>query len=253
MYNQSGLSVELLTDNGNKITEFSHEGRTYIEGRKGSRYKIKITNHWHTRIKVIISVDGLDILSGKRATPNSGGYVINGYATEIFDGWRISDREIREFFFTTNKNSYNARTGNDTNNLGVIGVMAYKEYTPSYFVNTYNTFDSGRYYLANQIGGSAMPVSGTATLNMLNSAVATSTRSLTSSTKLTKSASVGTGMGAVKQSKVEKVNTTWEASAFATVEVYYKTRKELEAMGIQVVVPKERPLPSAFEGYCKQV
>ena len=32
-----------------------------------------------------------------------------------------------------------------------------------------------------------------------------------------------------------------------------KLKKELEAMGIKVAPVKNKPLPSAFEGYCQQV
>jgi hypothetical protein len=246
MYNQAGLTVKLLTANGNEITKFPKDGRIFVEGRKGSKYKIQVQNHTHTRIKAIISVDGLDIITGKRATPGSSGYVINAYSTETFDGWRISNSQIREFFFTSMKNSYNNKTNNDTSNLGVIGVMAYKEYTPVYTTQFFNTFDSGRYYGSTETSFNSMPISASA-VNMLHNATPTST------TRALKSASVGTGMGEAKESVVQNVHATWESSPFATSLIYYKSRKELEAMGIIVAPAKQRPLPSAFAGYCRQV
>jgi hypothetical protein len=257
MYDQAGLTVKLLTANGNQITEFAKDGRIFVEGRKGSKYQILVQNHTHTRIKVIISVDGLDIITGKRATPGSGGYVINAYATEIFDGWRINNSQIREFFFTSMQNSYNNKTGNDTNNLGVIGVMAYKEYIPFYTTSYLNTIDNGRYFVGYS---STVPVNAsytpTSSVNMLHNAEPTSTRSLHSevktSAKLLKSA-IGTGMGETKQSPTQKVHATWESAPFATSLIYYKSRKELEAMGIIVAPVKQKPLPSAFAGYCRQV
>ena len=246
MYNQNGLTVELITENGNKITEFTKDGLTFVEGRKNSKYKIKVTNHTYSRIKTIISVDGLDILTGKRATIGGGGYVIPSYGTEILDGWRISDQQVREFFFTSQANSYNAKTGNDTNNLGVIGVVAYKEYVRPIYQN-YNILLSGRFVNPSASQSSVWD-------SLCDSApVDTYSKGTTRGAAQNAIAPVGTGMGAVKESKVETVHTIWEASHFATNLIYYKTREELEAMGIKVVTIKNKPLPSAFAGYCKQV
>lgn len=238
MYNVNGLTFELITENGNKITEFNKDGLTYVEGRKGSKYKIRVTNNTPSRIKAIISVDGLDIITGKRAMSNGGGYVIDPYATQIFNGWRINDNEVREFFFTNQKNSYNAKTGNDTNNLGVIGVVAYKEYiSPTVVSCDYlGSFDSGRRYSI----GTAYGASGFSQTALQNSVSQDF-------------ASIGTGMGAVKESKVQTVHLNWESIPFAACSLYYKSRKELESMGIVVAPIKSKPLPSAFGGYCQQV
>ena len=74
---------------------------------------------------------------------------------------------------------------------------------------------------------------------------------LTSSKGVTRS--VGTGMGKVETSKVQTVHLDWESSPFATLALYYKTRKELESMGIVVAPIKSTTLPSPFANYCKQV
>jgi hypothetical protein len=255
MYNNN-LTVELLTANGNKITEFSKDGRTYVEGRKGSNYKIKVTNHSHRRAKVIVSVDGLDIITGKRAIPGTGGYVLNAYASETFDGWRISDQQVREFFFTNEKNSYNAKTGNDTNNLGVIGVLAYYEQVSWSYSNSWRAFDTQKYTLTAQEPLQAFY--GSAAMDSLPIAAMATTMNLSKGSGVLRStapqnASVGTGMGKVKESKVENVYATWETSTFSEVFIYYKSKKELESMGIIVAPVKQKPLPSAFAGYCKQV
>lgn len=256
MYNNNGLTFELVTANGNKITEFTKDGRTFVEGRKGSEYKIKVTNHSNTRIKVIISVDGLDIVTGKRATPKSGGYLIKAYDTETLEGWRISDDQVRKFFFTTGKQSYNNKTGNNTNNIGVIGVMAYKEIIPYSYFSTLRELDSGRIYnglvdSTHWVNTSSTPLLGSLSDNQPKSV---SLNAVTPSAASSRGiASVGTGMGEVKESKVTTVQAKFENSPFAVMEIFYKTRKELEAMGIKVTQPKEKPLPSAFAGCCKQV
>ena len=245
MYNNQ-LTLQLLTENGNPITEFSQNGLTFVEGRKGSKYKIKITNGTYSQIKAVISVDGLDILTGKRAKANAGGYVIPAYGSEVLDGWRISDKDVREFFFTKAGNSYNAKTGNDTNNLGVIGVLAYKEYVEPRREWPYKLL-SGHY--SNPITNVPFILNSYGSFGSMNYTAET----LKSMRAVAKSSSVGTGMGEVKHSPVQTVSKVFESTPFATCLIYYKTRKELEAMGITVAPVKDKPLPSAFEGYCRQV
>jgi len=254
MYNNQ-ISLELLTENGNRITEFNHKGLNYVEGRKGSKYKIKITNHSFKRVKAIISVDGLDILTGKRASTNAGGYVIPAYSSEVLDGWRISNQQVREFFFTSKNNTYNAKTGSDTNNLGVIGVIAYQEYTAPAYVGYVNMFPDTMYYGSTGSIGSGWNAGSSQFMNCTLANSSSPAREVKTSVKRfsARSASVGTGMGEIKNSKVENVYTSWESTPLSTCLLYYKTRKELEQMGIVVAQVKPQPLPSAFSGYCQQV
>ncbi len=256
--------MELVTENGNTITEFTKDGLTFVEGRKGSEYKIKITNGTWTKIKVVISVDGLDIMTGKRATPNAGGYVLNAYETQFIEGWRISNDEVRKFFFTNQKNSYNAKTGNDTNNLGVIGIIGYKLLVQP-ILNTYyhNTLNSGKYYIGGvcetfSIGDPSIMDTMTlgslsAPTNMIMGSTASLSKGAQSEVRARDIAPVGTGMGKVETSKVVQVNDTFETAPYASLMIYYKSRKELESMGIIVAPTKNKPLPQAFAGFCKQV
>ena len=275
MYNNNGLTMELVTENGNTITEFSKDGLTFVEGRKGSEYKIKITNGTWTKIKVIISVDGLDILTGQRATPNAGGYVLNAYETQVIDGWRINNDEVRKFFFTNLKSSYNAKTGNDTNNLGVIGILGYKLYVQPVIQNhsitqAYHMLNSGRYgstilnsgkyYTPTGFSGSAysstiMNCSDAVPDSLIETYTAGPASGAYNKPVEEKTAvrSVGTGMGKVQESKVTIVNDTFETTPYASLMMYYKTKKELEAMGIIVAPVKSKPLPQAFAGFCKEV
>lgn len=235
MYNIKGISLSLLTENGNPLTEYQHNGQTYVEGRKNSKYSIKVTNHTHHKVKAVISVDGLSVIDGKRASANSSGYILNPYGSQIINGWRISNSQIREFFFSSSKGSYNSKTGNDVNNLGVIGVMAFAEKQP---MRMYNTYDN--YYLSVPTGKYAPLVRGASTIGLACNMMQAQN-------------SIGTGMGATQDSYVTKVDLELEATPFACNVLYYKTRKELEAMGIMVTKAAPSRQPSAFEGYCTQV
>lgn len=259
MYNQVYLT--LLTNNGSEITEFTKDGLTFVEGRKGSEYKIKVYNPTSSKIKVILSVDGIDIISGKRADQSSQWYVINAYSTQIIDGWRINNDQVRKFFFNAAKGSYNAKTGNDTRNLGVIGLMAFKEkvYVPTVL---WNYIPNGHYYSGYYGGTTTFGLSDSYSSGIVNCSGAIGSTQTATEVKTSMNlsngttlcaATVGTGMGKKKESKVQTVNMEFESSPFVTLALYYKTRKELEALGIVVAPVKSTTLPSPFAGYCKQV
>lgn len=256
MYNNQ-VTMTLLTNNGNAITEYNKDGLVFVEGRKGSEYKIKVTNSTNSRVKAIISVDGLDIISGERAHDNSKGYVLEPYASVILDGWRISNEEVRKFIFTTGQKSYNAKTGNDTNNVGVIGLLAFKEvYVRSPIIGYNHLLIGGHYhnpyYTPLYDSWSSEPVTACASAMPMNASYSSN---LGAAKGLTRSVpSVGTGMGDKATSKVTEVNYKFETVPFARMAIYYKHRKELLDMGIKVAPTKVMPLPQPFAaGYCKQV
>ncbi|RYD45950.1 MAG: hypothetical protein EOP83_30450, partial [Verrucomicrobiaceae bacterium] len=71
-------NVEItVTVKGRPITEYAHNGQTFIEGRENSQFEIKVTNHNTYRVEAIVAVDGLSILDGKDAGPESQGYLLN--------------------------------------------------------------------------------------------------------------------------------------------------------------------------------
>ena len=246
MYNK--IYLTLLTSNNNQITEYVNNELTFVEGRKNSEYKIKVNNPTNTRIKVVLSVDGLDVISGKRADTNSQGYVINAFESLVVDGWRINNDQVRKFFFSTAKGSYNAKTGNDTNNLGVIGLMAFQEKVIHQSYYSWNVIPNGHYLGAAGMADSSFGSVNCSYTNGMN-AVGSTTMKLAKGT----TRSVGTGMGVAKESKVQTVHLNWEISPFVTMALYYKTRKELQALGIVVAPAKSTALPSPFANYCKQV
>ena len=142
-----------------------------------------------------------------------------------------------------------------SNNLGVIGIIGYKLQVQPVIQNYYShTLDSGRYYLAKGMTENLNAVNTSGSI--MNSTIFGSAIAQNASEPEVRTrgfAAVGTGMGKVEKSKVTKVYDTFESTPFASLMMYYKSKKELEAMGIKVAPVKIKPLPSAFEGYCKQV
>jgi hypothetical protein len=113
-------------DTGATLQTYYADGKHYIAGVPGHRYGVRITNLSSQRILTVLSVDGVNAITGQTADPNQSGYVLGPYDSTEVDGWRKNMSEIAEFNFTNLGDSYAARTGRP-NNVGVIGVAAFRE------------------------------------------------------------------------------------------------------------------------------
>lgn len=111
---------------GKPITEYLHEGRTFVEGRQDTPYEIEIANrHPSGRVAVVLSVDGLSVMDGKLAGPDSGAYILDRSGTVSIPGWKLNGMEAAKFVFGSG--SYAKQmTGSSANN-GVIGAIFYAE------------------------------------------------------------------------------------------------------------------------------
>lgn len=113
-------------DTGETARPWRHGGRTYVAGRPGARYSLRVTNNSPSRVLAVMSVDGVNILTGETAGHGQRGYVLGPYESYDVAGWRKSDHEIAAFTFAPLSRSYAARTGRP-NDVGVIGVAAFTE------------------------------------------------------------------------------------------------------------------------------
>ncbi|HTE16731.1 MAG TPA: hypothetical protein VK642_16800 [Burkholderiales bacterium] len=107
-----------------------HNGRYYVVGKPGNEYQIRVANRARQEILSVVSVDGVNAVSGETANWAQTGYVLGNYQAFDIRGWRKSMDRIAAFYFTEHQNSYAARTGRP-NNVGVIGVAVFrKKYEP---------------------------------------------------------------------------------------------------------------------------
>ena len=67
-----------------------HEGRAWIEGRPGNEYQIVVRNQAGADVLAVVSVDGVNVVTGETATPAQGGYVIDTWQSVDISGWRTS-------------------------------------------------------------------------------------------------------------------------------------------------------------------
>ncbi|HAK60432.1 MAG TPA: hypothetical protein DCO77_08635 [Nitrospiraceae bacterium] len=54
-------------------------------------------------------------------------YVVNGYGSGRYNGWRTANDRIHKFYFTDIGDSYAKKTFKDTSAMGVIAVTVYRE------------------------------------------------------------------------------------------------------------------------------
>lgn len=125
-------------DSGQWLPQYPHRGDTWVAGTPGRRYSVRLTNTTGERVLVVLSVDGVNAVTGETAAASQAGYVLAPWETTEIAGWRKSLDDIAQFVFTDLGDSYAARTGRPRN-VGVIGVAVFQEARPRYCTPSYCT------------------------------------------------------------------------------------------------------------------
>ncbi|HXQ11278.1 MAG TPA: hypothetical protein VN805_09830 [Caulobacteraceae bacterium] len=113
-------------DTGQALRIWRHDGRLYVAGEPGDRYSLRVTNHTDGRVLVVMSVDGVNILTGETANYDQQGYIFDPHESYDVTGWRKSTTQVAAFTFAPLPDSYAARTGRPAD-VGVIGMAVFKE------------------------------------------------------------------------------------------------------------------------------
>lgn len=113
-------------DNGQTLPTYSAGGKLYVAGTPGHRYAVRLVNRTGARVLAVLSVDGVNAVSGESADTSQTGYVLDPWESAEINGWRKNLDEIAQFNFTTLPDSYASRTGRPAN-VGVIGVAVFQE------------------------------------------------------------------------------------------------------------------------------
>lgn len=266
---KANYEVEILV-NGKPVKEYFHDGKVYIEGKKGTKFSLKLKNNSWSRKLFIPTVDGLSIIDGKEGSFDSSGYIVPAHSTVTIDGWRVSNKEVAEFFFSDEKDSYSKKKGKG-NNIGVIGVAVFEEKI-DFFPTIINIpeihdiikkdiFPKQPWKPWNQLDGVNPKIwhtettdgsSGQKLFGMQSDENSVSAFYCSASSHHSEKPvqEIGTGWGEYKGSEV----TTVEFEKFnqpVIFEILYNTREQLEKMGI-VFKPPMYLTPQAFPGhYCE--
>ena len=110
---------------GRELPVHWHEGRPYVVGKPGSEYQVVVRNRRGEDLLAVVSVDGVNVLTGQSAASAQGGYVVGSRDRVDIKGWRKSLGEVAAFYFTSLGDSYAGRTGRPAN-VGVIGVALFR-------------------------------------------------------------------------------------------------------------------------------
>ncbi|HEX5091507.1 MAG TPA: hypothetical protein VFV84_02335 [Burkholderiales bacterium] len=196
-----------------------HDGQAYVVGKPGAEYRIQVRNREGGDLLAVMSVDGVNVITGESAHPAQSGYVIAPRESLAVDGWRKSLARTAAFYFTELDDSYAARTGRPED-VGVIGVALFrrKAYAPEPWSGVAPREDAGR---------------ARAPRSMEDSARAES--------------SLGTGHGRSETSYARHV--AFERATREPVEtltIRYDSYRNLVAMGV-IQAPRARP--RAFPGF----
>jgi hypothetical protein len=257
------------------LTIHQHNGRYYVVGKPGNEYQIRVQNRGRQEILSVVSVDGVNAVSGETANWAQTGYVLGNYQAFDIRGWRKSMDRIAAFYFTEHQNSYAARTGRPQN-VGVIGVAVFrKKYEPPVRIEppvrpwprsrTESPFPSASDGAASGSGldstraaeSQGMPVPRGGPAPAQSSADASSAPMEGRSSNYgemarapQKSTTLGTGHGRSEESQVTYTNFERASSAPAEViTIHYDTYENLVAQGVIYQAPVyARPTPVPFPG-----
>jgi len=128
------VDVQMVVD-GSTAPLYSRRGqwdRSYFQAFAGHNYSIRLHNLTSDRIGVLITVDGLNVVSGDRTSlgNNEAMYVLDPYETTNIRGWRTSLDEVRRFVFVDEERSYASRTDQANGDMGWIRVVTFTENKP---------------------------------------------------------------------------------------------------------------------------
>ena len=100
-------------------------GRYYVAGKPGKEYAVRVRNRLGEDLLAVVSVDGVNVVSGETASYDQGGYILGPRGSFDIKGWRKSLERVAAFYFSRVEDSYAARTGRPEE-VGVIGVALFK-------------------------------------------------------------------------------------------------------------------------------
>ncbi len=129
---QAGALADLAIvdrNTGQRLPAYYHQGRYWIAGTPGNKYAVAVNNKTGQRVMTVVSVDGVNVVTGETAAPDQNGYVLSGGMEYEITGWRKNTNEVATFYFTAIPDSYASRTGRP-DNVGVIGLAVFREWTP---------------------------------------------------------------------------------------------------------------------------
>lgn len=275
---------------GHSVKEYQHEGKTFIEGRQGSAFTIRVANLTPRTVLAVVSVDGLSVMDGKDASYASSGYVLGPYEKLDIPGWRLDLKNVAKFVFTVAGQSY-AVTVDRPKNVGVIGCAFFDRkqqtilYQPTPILYYERPWPYWPWYctVTNVNGGMAGWTSGTIEIKTSGGTVEPSNctylscdvplgnasgavapcdaagavapcdaASASNTVEVNTVQQLGTGFGEQESHEVNTVAFLREDKPTEVIEIVYDTREGLTKRGVDLRPKPTAYMPQAFPGgFCK--
>jgi hypothetical protein len=237
-------------ETGDAARVWRHAGRMFVAGQPGARYSLRVSNNTPGRVLAVMSVDGVNILTGETAGYGQRGYVLGPYESYDVAGWRKSDTEIAAFTFAPLRRSYAARTGRPQD-VGVIGVAAFTERAYPPLVSA-PVAPQSRGRVASDSADEAAATGSRARAAPATAAPPPAVRGTATGETMARSERLGTGHGAREWSAVRSVRFERVTSYPQYVQrLEYDSHDNLVAAGViprrRPVPPRPRPFPSSPE------
>ena len=124
---------------GRRLQVHWHRGRAWVVGKPGNEYQVSMRNQRGEDLLAVMSVDGVNVITGETANPQQSGYIlVPGQPLDV-KGWRKSMDRTAAFYFTELEDSYAARTGRP-DDVGVIGVALFqrRQFVPPHDIAPYS-------------------------------------------------------------------------------------------------------------------
>lgn len=235
------VSVHVTTAQGDLLPRY-HGGKTYVEAEPGQSYTLVLGNHSSQRKLVVLTVDGLNTITGKVGSYADPGWVLEPGQTARIEGWKLDSESAAAFTFGGKNESYAAKTGHGTKNVGIIGAAVFDEKNLMSYWQGLGNFSSG---ITSGSGGGTWSSGGPPQVYASHSHSTTDLP--TAGTLSVKSSSVGTQFG--QKTEMRSSSTTFSRASTApssVVVLHYGTRADLKRWGVPLDVQK--PSPQAFPG-----
>jgi hypothetical protein len=123
-----GRSLTLSPDGGNR---WSFEGNT--SSLVGQPYSIELRNRTRERLKVVVSVDGLNVYGREIVAGYSSsdvGSILAPWADRTLPGWQLDDRRAQRFVFSPPE--WSEGEGRTDSKIGLVLVHVYREVPQDY-------------------------------------------------------------------------------------------------------------------------
>jgi hypothetical protein len=250
-------NLDIVTrSNGQVLPVYPSRGRNWVVGAPGQEYSIRYCNQTPGRVLAVISVDGVNVVSGDTASPAQSGYVLNAYECSDIQGWRTNLARTAAFYFTELPDAYATRTGRPEN-VGVIGVAVFREKRPPVAWRPYkdkvasearsDAPESKAEAPAARGYGQDFQANAETARSREESAGRLQAAPLQSMPAPAPASKLGTGFGRSEESPAQMVRFEREsATPNETIAIYYDRYENLAAMGIlppPVIARSANPFP----------